>query len=287
YYWTGPDYLDTMAIPLLRGRFLSGEDTTESEPVVVIDSLLERTYFPGRNPVGQTIMIPHWGVVRIVGVVGHVRHWGLDGSDSAHDKPQIYASFYQLLDNWVPAFRRDIRIIVRTPLNASVVMPAIKSAVYGADSGEPVYNVHTMQDLVAESMSAQRFPMILLGAFAILALLLACVGIYGVISYSMSQRIREIGIRMALGAEKRDILRTVIGQGFRLVLIGVVIGIMLAIILVRLLSSFSRLLCGVRVTDLSTLTAVPLVLISAALFACYLPARRASRLDAMIALRHE
>jgi putative ABC transport system permease protein len=176
---------------------------------------------------------------------------------------------------------------MRTPLSASAVMPAIKNVVYGVGSGQPVYNIHTMQELVSGSMVAQRFPMILLSAFALLALLLACVGIYGVITYSMSRRVREIGIRMALGAGKRDILRTVIGQGLRLVLTGAAIGIIMAITLVRLLSSFSRLLYGVRVTDLPTLTVVPLILIGAALLACYLPARRASRLDPTIALRHE
>ena len=287
YYWTGPDYLSTMEIPLLRGRFPAAADNIDSEKVIAIDSLLADAYFPGRNPVGETITVPQWGTARIVGVVGHVKHWGLDGSDPVHDKPQIYASFYQLLDQWLPAFRSDLTITVRTPLDASALMPSIKNAVYGAGSDQPVYNVRTMQELVSASMSSQRFPMILLSAFAVLALLLASVGIYGVISYSMTQRVHELGIRMALGATRRDVLRMVIEQGLRLAVAGVAIGSVSALIFARVLSSFSHLLYGVRASDPLTFIAASLVLLGTALLACYIPARRAARLDPMIALRHE
>jgi predicted lysophospholipase L1 biosynthesis ABC-type transport system permease subunit len=276
-----------MEIPLLRGRSLSPADNIESEQVVVIDNLLARAYFPGQDPVGQTITIPHWGVARIIGVVGHISHWGLDGADPLHDKPQIYASIYQLLDQWLPAVRSDLTIAVRTPLDASAIMPAIKTAVYGAGSDQPVYNVRTMQELVSGSMASQRLPMILLSAFAVLALLLASLGIYGVISYSITQRIQELGIRMALGAMKWDILRTVMRQGLKLALVGVVIGVVATSVLTRVLSSFSRLLYGVRASDPWTFAAASLVLLSAVLLACYIPARRAARLDPMIALRHE
>jgi len=186
FYWTGPDYVSTMQIPLLRGRFLSEADDIDSQQVIVIDDLFVRTYFPGRDAVGQTVTIPHWGTARIIGVVGHVRHWGLDGSDPLHDKPQIYASIYQLLDQWLPAVRSDLTIAIRTPLDTTAIMPAIKTAVYGARGDQPVYNVRTMQELVSGSMASQRLPMILLSVFAVLALLLATVGIYGVISYSIA-----------------------------------------------------------------------------------------------------
>jgi putative ABC transport system permease protein len=166
-------------------------------------------------------------------------------------------------------------------------MPAIKAVVYGVGGGQPVYNVRTMRELVSESMTSQRFPMILLAAFAVLALLLASVGIYGVVSYSMAQRVREIGIRMALGAVNWDVLRMVIGQGLRLALAGVAAGAVVSLVLARVLSSFSQLLYGVRAMDPLTFIAVSLVLISAALLACYIPARRAIGLDPTIALRHE
>jgi predicted permease len=286
FYWTGPDYLRTMRIRLLRGRFLAPEDTTKSERVVVIDSALAQAYLPGKNPVGQPITIPYWGVARIVGVVAHVRHWSLDDSN-LYTQNQIYCSFYQLPDQWLPAFLGGVTMTVRTPLDPTTVMPAIKAEVHGVGGGQPVYGVQTMRQIVSESMSPQRFSMILLGAFAVLALLRASVGIYGVISYAMTQRVREIGIRMALGAQKRDVLRMVVTQGLRLSVAGVAIGSVAVSILAPLLSSFSHLLYGVRTSDPFTFLAVSLVLMSAAFLACYIPARRAARMDPLTSLRHE
>ncbi len=286
FYWTGPDYLRTMRIPLLRGRYFTPEDTARSEPVIVIDSVLARAYFPDRDAVGQAMTIPHWGPVRVIGVVGHVRHWGLDDHDP-YTENQIYASLYQLRDDWASLFYRDLTVTVRTPLDSATVIPAIKGAVYATGGDEPVYRVRTMQQVVSESMSAHRFPMILLGAFAALALLLASVGIYGVISYSMTQRLHEIGIRMALGAERWDVFRLVIGDGLRLALTGVAIGGAAALILARMLPSFSHLLYGVQSRDPLTFLAVSLVLIAVSFSACYVPARRAMRTDPMNALQHE
>jgi predicted permease len=290
YYPIGPDYPRTMQIPLLRGRFLTQADNIHSQLVCLIDVLLARTYFPGREALGQTITIPHWGkagavAVRIVGVVGHVEQYGIDGSGG--ETPQIYYCFYQLPDEGVPIFRDEVTFAVRTPLNSAAVLPAIKSAVYGASGDQPVYNVRTMRDLVSGSMARQRFPMILLVAFAVLALLLATIGIYGVISYSTAQRVPEIGIRMALGAAKWDVLQMLIGQGLRLALIGVAIGAAAAFILTRVLTSFSHLLYGVRTADPLTFAAVSLCLVIAALCACYIPARRAAQLDPITALRHD
>jgi predicted permease len=290
YYPSGPNYLRTMKIPLLRGRFVTRADNVNSELVVVIDSLLARAYFPERDPVGQTITIPHLGAARnvaahIVGVAGHVEHYGLDGSMG--EKPQIYYSFYQLPDDVVPLFRGEVTLTARTRLDAAAMMPAIRKAVYEAGSDQPVYNIHTMQELVSGSMGRQRLPMILLVAFALLALLLAFVGTYGVISYSTARRVHEIGIRMALGAEKFDVLRMVVGQGSQLAFIGVAIGTAASLVLARTLSSFSHLLYGVSAMDPWTLLAVSIVLVGAVILACYVPARRAARVDPMMALRHE
>ncbi|HEY3740490.1 MAG TPA: ABC transporter permease [Bryobacteraceae bacterium] len=287
YFWTGPDYLKTMQIPLLRGRFVTAEDTVHSEKVIAIDSLMARMNFADRDPIGQTITVPHWGEARIVGVVGHVEHMRLDGSATLFDKPQIYGSFYQLSDQWVPAFRQSLRIAVRTPLDSAAAMAAIMPVVYGTGNDQPVYNIHTMHELAAGSMAGQRFPMLLLVAFAALALVLATVGIYGVISYSTAQRVPEIGVRMALGAAKWDVLRMLAGQGLRLALAGVAIGVAAAMVLTRALASFSRLLYGVKASDPLTLAGVSLFLIAAALVACWIPARRAARIDPMIALRQD
>ncbi len=262
--------------------------STKSPCVVVIDSVFTHMYFPGRDPVGQTITFGFTpvGPCRIVGVVGHVRHWGLDET-SAYTRAQSYFPLYQDPDQWVPINYPDTTIIVRTRLAPATVMPAIRRAVYGAGRDQPVYNVQTMQQILSESMVSQRFPMILLGGFAGLALLLASVGIYGVISYSVTQRVHEIGIRMALGAQKGDVFRMVIGQGLRLALAGLVIGVVAVLILTRLLSSLSELLYGVGSSDPLTFIAVSLVLTGVAVLACYIPARRAMKVDPIVALRYE
>jgi predicted permease len=286
FYWIGPDYLRVMSIPLLRGRFFTPQDTTNTERVIAIDSDLARSYFPDKDPVGQTMMIPHWGSVRVVGVVGHVSHWDL-ADTSRYTQNQIYASFYQLPDRWVPVFYGDMRMAVRTPLDLAAVLPAIKAAVFAVGSDQTVYDVQSMQAVASASMSQQRLPMVLLGAFACLALALASIGIYGVISYSIAQRIHEIGIRIALGAERSDVLRLVIGQGLRLALAGVAIGEVVTLVLARLLSSFSSLLYGVGASDPATLAAVSFLLAGVTVLACYVPARRAMRVDPMVALRYE
>ena len=284
-YWTGPDYLNTMKIPLLQGRFLSREDSANSERVAVIDAVLARIYFPNINPLGQTITINLWGDARIVGVVGHVRHAGL-GDPTEYSQPQLYASLQQLPDQAVPTFYRELTVMLRTPLHAATLLPSIRNAI-SKSSDEPVYDVRTMQEIISESMSSQRFPMVLLGAFACLALSLASVGTYGVISYSMTQRIREIGIRMTLGAERWSVFRMVLWQGTRLALAGVITGTLAAVILAKVVSGFSRLLYGVGAGDPLTFVSVSLVLLSVALLACYIPARRAMSTDPMIVLRCE
>jgi predicted permease len=284
-YSTASDYLRAMGIPLIRGRFISQADTINSTRVAVIDSVLANRYFPNEDPLGQKITFAHFGDYRIVGVVGHVRHWEL-GNSSPFTENQVYGAFYQIPDQTMSVMDTWTTVVVRTPLDTAAVMPAIKAAVYGAGSDQVVYNIQTLRAIVAESMTPQRLPMILLGAFATLALLLAFVGIYGLISYSVTQRVHEIGIRMALGAEKRDVFRMVVGQGLQLALAGVAIGGVSALILARLLSSYSQLLYGVGTRDPLTFAAVSVLLTAVAVLACYVPARRATHVDPMVALRH-
>ena len=285
-YWTGPEYIKTMKIPLIQGRYFTEQDSTSSERVTVIDSVLAQRYFPGKNPIGESITVNLWGDARIIGVVGHIRHSGL-GDPVALTQPQAYAPLNQLADSGVRSFYPALTIVVRTPLDVTSIMPQIEAAVSGRNSGQPVYEIRSMREIIADSLTAQRFPMVLLSAFAGFALLLAALGTYAVISYSTAQRIPEIGIRMALGAERRTVFQMVLQQGIRLSLFGVGIGAAAALVLARILSSFSHLLYGVRAGDPVTLAVVSVVLVSTSLIACYLPARRATYVDPMIALRHE
>ena len=283
---TGPDFLQVMHIPLIRGRFISQQDAVSSPLVAVIDTELARTYFPGKDPIGRTITFPQVGDYRIVGVVGHVQHWQV-GFSSPFMQNQSYVSIYQIQDRWMTTIDTWTWVVVRTPLDSSMVLPEIRKAVYETGSDQTVYHAQTMAEIVSESISPQRLPLILLGSFASLALALASIGIYGVISYSVTQRVHEIGIRMALGAEKRDISRWVVGQGLSLVFAGLIIGIVAALILTRLLSSFSQLLYGVRASDPLTFAVISILLTIVAVLACYIPARRAMRVDPMVALRYE
>jgi predicted permease len=287
-FLTGPDYLRTMGIPLLRGRFFTPEDTIKSPCVMVIDSVFASMYFADSDPLDQTISagFSPIGPCRIVGVVGHVRIWELNESGTS-PQTQAYLPLYQDPDQWVAVGYPDTTVMVRTPLDAAIVIPAITQAIYTTGSDQPVYDIRTMQQIVSESMSSQRFPMILLTTFAGLALLLASMGIYGVISYSVAQRIHEIGIRMALGAEKQTIFRLVVGHGLRLALAGLAIGAAAALILTHVLTSLSHLLYGVGASDPATFVTISAVLTVVAVLACYIPARRATRVDPMVALRYE
>jgi predicted permease len=287
-FLTGPDYFRTMGIPLLQGRFLTREDTMNSPCVAVIDSDFARKFFADGKPIGHTITagFEAFGPCTIVGVAGHVKDVGLNDAGLANQY-QTYYSLHQDPDRWVPLNYADASIVVRTPLDTATVVAAVKATVYQAGSEQPIYNVRTMRQIVADSMSEQRFPMILLGAFAGLALLLAAVGIYGMISYSVTQRMQEIGIRMALGADKGDVLRLFIGRELRLVLVGMGAGAAGALILTRTLSSLSHLLYGIGSSDPLTFATVSVVLMGVAALACYIPARRAARVDPMVALRNE
>jgi predicted permease len=273
-----PEYFRTVGIPLLKGRYLSEQDAEEAPLVAVISETMARRYFPGEDPVGMRLKTGgctdcDW--TTIVGVVGDVKNGGL-GSETA---PAMYCPFTQ------QTFTLDRMVLVlRTEVDPSGVVAAVRREVNGIDPDLALADVKTMEQLMSESLGRSRYRGVLLGIFAIVALTLAAVGIYGVIAYAVSQRTREIGIRIALGAQKRDIFRMVVGHGLILCLIGVTLGVAASLMLTRYLAS---LLYGVSSTDPKTITSVAFLLVTVALLACSIPARRATRIDPMNALRHD
>jgi predicted permease len=291
-YDVTPGYLRAMDIPLLRGRFVSDTDAKGSAQVVVIDETMAKGLFPHQDPIGQSIRIavPEGfgpgldGPIEIVGVVGHVKHFGLDSDASAKIQYQVYLPFVQLPDQLMPLVAGGMTMMVRTSVDPLSLAGAVRRRVSEQDSDQPVFDVQSMEKIISDSVAGRRFSMLLLGVFAGLALVLASVGIYGVISYTATQRTHEIGIRMALGAERADVLRMVVGHGLRLSLIGIGVGLAAALGLTRLMSS---MLYGVRPTDIVTYAAVSLILAGVAVLASYVPARRATRVDPLVALRYE
>ncbi|HTV57892.1 MAG TPA: ABC transporter permease [Verrucomicrobiae bacterium] len=285
WYLVGPGYLDAMHIPLLRGRFFTRGDTANSVPVCVIDENFARKYFPNEDPIGKHL---HFDVIydqlEIVGVVGHVKQFGLDESPRSPILTQFYAPQIQLSDTLMQTFSSASSVVVRTGGPPAAFIGAIRKAVERFNGETVVFDDLSMDDVVSQSLAAQRFAMILLAVFAGLALLLAGIGIYGVISYVVGQRTREIGIRMALGAQRQDVLKLVLGEGAKMALAGVAIGLAGALALTRLMAS---ILYGVSATDPITFAGVAVLLGGVALAACYLPARRAVRIDPMVALRYE
>ena len=272
-----PDYFRVMRIPLLQGRFFSEQDSPSNPNVAIISATLAQRYFPNQDPVGRHMRFgfpPHGNVSReIVGVVGDVR----DVTLSRKPDPQMYVPFAQ-----APLWGAEV--VVRSSLSASSVTAGIRGAVHSIDKDLPVTDVQYFPDVLGQSVSRERFRTFLLGSFSGIALILAAIGIFGVISYSASQRTHEIGIRMALGAQQRDVLRLIVGQGARLALFGLGVGVVAALLLTRLMAG---MLYGVSATDPMTFGAVAVVLVGVAVTACYIPARRAMRVDPVVALRYE
>lgn len=285
FYLVEPGYLNAMQTPLRRGRFLNAQDTLHSPPVIVIDENLARKFFPGQDPIGKRLNLGLFGVLaEVVGVTGHVKHFGLDNDSHATIQAQFYFPLMQVPDKFMPLLSKGVEFVMRTRVPPETLLGAIRQSVGQLSSQQVVYGVETMDETVARSLAARRFAMDLLGVFAALALLLACVGIYGVISYMASQRMHEIGIRIALGAQRANVLRLVIGEGTRMALVGVALGTAAALGLTRLMANQ---LFGVSAHDPLTFIGMALLLAIVAVGACYLPARRAMRTDPMAALRQE
>jgi putative ABC transport system permease protein len=276
YTTASPGYFHVMRIPLLRGRLFSERDSPSDPNVAIISETLARRYFPNQDPIGRQMRFgfpPDGNVPReIVGVVGDVRDVAL----SQKPGPMMYVPFAQ-----APLYGGEV--VVRSSLPVSSVAAAIRQAVHSIDRDLPVTDVEPVPEAIGQSISRERFRTVLLGSFSAIALVLAAIGIFGVISFSAAQRTHEIGIRTALGAQRRDVLRLILGQGAKLALLGLGIGVVLAILLTRLIAS---MLYGVSATDPLTFGAVAIILLGVAMIACYIPARRAMRVDPMVTLRH-
>jgi predicted permease len=285
FYLVTPRYQEAMRIPIERGRFLNDHDDEHSSQVAVIDTSFARKYFPNTDPIGKRLNI---GLIdiqpEIVGVVGHVEHWGLGAKGHDNLQAQIYLPVWQVPDRFWTLLASGSGYVARTVAAPLGAVGAIREAAGKLDSSAVVYETHGLEEIVSNSIAKQQLAMILLGVFSALALLLSAIGIYGVISYLTGQRTHEIGIRVALGASRADVLRLVIGQGIRITLVGVICGIAVALGLTRLMI---RLIYGVGVYDPITFAGVVILLTGVAMLACYLPARRAMSVDPMIALRYE
>ena len=265
FYLVDPDYLKAMQIPLLRGRFINAEDTLQSPPAVVIDEYFAHKFFPGEDPIGKRVNLEILGVqAEIVGVIGHVKQWGLDENSKSTVEAQFCFSLMQVPDKFMPLLAKSGQVIMRTKGSPDALVGPIRHTIEQINSQEVMYGAESMDSIISNSLAARRFSMILLGIFAAIALLLSCVGIYGVISYLDGQRTHEIGVRMAL--------------------VGVGIGIAAGLALTRLMG---KMLFGVSAHDPLTFGGIAVLLILVALAACYIPARRAMRTDPMVAVRYE
>ena len=275
YYAVTPDYFKAMGIPLIRGRLFTDRDKGKSQPVAIINETMASQYFPGEDPIGKAINVTQGPEKfrEIVGIVGDVKQYGLARPSTL----QTYEPYSQMPFS-------GVSLVVRTEGNPAALSGAIRSEVLAIDKEQPVSRIRTFDQIIYDSVQQQRFLMLLLGVFAAVALILAAVGLYGVMSYAVTQRTHEIGIRMALGASGGNVLRLIVGYGMMLAALGVAIGLAGAFVVTRLMET---LLFSISTTDPLTFAGLSLLLTGVALVACVAPARRAIKVDPMLALRHE
>lgn len=281
-YGVEPGYLKAMGIQLKQGRFFTAQDDERSTPVAVIDEAFAHKYFGANDPIGKGINTGADRPWQIVGVVRHVKQWSLNSDETDGLQAQLYLPFRALPDNSVPT---SAGVVLRSNgVNGPELLNDIRQIVANQSRQNVISDPQTMNHVIAESLAQQRFSMILLGAFAVVALLLASLGIYGVISYLVGQRTHELGIRLALGAQRQDVLRLVLTHGMKMALAGVALGLVVSLGLTRLIS---RMLYGVSATDPATFVVITCLLLTVALVACFIPAWRATQVDPLVALRNE
>jgi predicted permease len=285
FYLVEAGFEQAMGITVERGRFVTSQDNENGPVAIDIDNVFARTWFPHEDPIGKRVNLTQFNVqAEIVGVVGHVKQWGPGGDQKSAVEAQFYYPFMQLPEKIMSLAAGGVAVVLRTAGDPAAIMGPVRRAVEQIDSRDVIYGVQTMDEVIAGSLAARRLSMVLLIVFAALALALSCIGIYGVISYVASQRTHEIGIRVAEGAQRRDVMHLVLGEGAKMALAGVAAGVAAALGLTRLMAGE---LFGVSPQDPLTFAAVTVVLTLVALLACYLPARRAVRVDPMVALRCE
>jgi len=283
-YVVGSDYLQAMGIPLKRGRFFSEHDNEKSPRVAVIDEQFAHKYFGSSDPIGKEVHFDGEDEpLQIVGVVGHVKQWSLD-TDAQSLQAQLYQPFSQFSNDDMRSVAAGFFVVVRGSGSAQLTLDSMRRVVQSQDPQNVIYSAVTMNEIIGKTLAARQFSMILLASFAGMALLLSSIGLYGVISYLVGQRTHELGVRMALGAQRRDVLLLVVNNGMRMALIGVALGLVAALLLTRLMT---KLLYGVSATDPATFAVIAVLLSVVALLACYLPARKATKVDPLIALRYE
>jgi predicted permease len=285
FYLVTANYQDAMRIPVERGRAFTERDDEHAPMVMLIDADFAHTYFPDEDPIGKRVNLAFLDMqAEIVGVVGHVEHWGLGSNKHENLQAQMYLDLWQIPDRFWTLLEHGGEYVARTSGTPMGVVNSIREAAQRVDASSVVYGVKPMEDVVAGSIATQRLAMMLLSVFSTLALVLSAIGIYGVISYLAGQRTKEIGVRIAMGATSADVLRLVLGEGMRITLVGVGIGLVAALGLTRLIT---KMIYGVGATDPITFAVVAILLTAVALLACYIPARRAMRVDPIIALRYE